>query len=279
MKGRPRYGGATPLHFLFEYFCHIPAQVWCFYALSIMPKKYLPRFVIYQPNKKEFHFCLEVKGKFLRWCSYYPPTLDVRFAREMTRIKDMPVKSLKIKKVFDEGTYATTKADTKDAVEQKAAEELENKSFAFTLNGKQLKGRFILKHNQGSTVLQKYKDKFAKEEDVLSGDLSRTISTMIPDYDEKKIVLNTPPPKEPEPEIPEDLTADTTISNTEYHFAYYSSDDEPDICLVTSAKSEVIVLKSEGDEWVLLQPIKGATLKKEKQFTDYAKALFDSLND
>lgn len=248
-----------------------------------MPKKDLPLFVIYQPNEKEFHICLEVKGKFFCWCSYYPPTLDVRFAREVSRIKDMPAKSLPRKRIFDEGTYTGTKADTKEEAEQKIADGVKDKSVAFILNGKKLKGRFAIKQGKGGAVLQKFKDKYAQEEDVLGGDLARTISTMIPEYDERKIKLSPPrkankkKAEEPEEEpAEEEITADKQIGNTEYHFAFYTSADEPDICLVTSANAEVLVFKRDGDEWVMQTPVKGAASKKKKEFEEYCKVLYEA---
>ncbi len=245
-----------------------------------MPRKEWPRFVIYQPNQREFHFCLEVSDKFIRWSSYYPPTLDTRYQREVTRIEDLPKKKLPRKAIFDQGTYTITQSDTKETVGKKIQEAIKKKSVSFVLNGKKLKGRFILKQLKTGTVLQKHKDKYAVEEDVLSGDLSRTISTMIPDYDEKKVILNTPRKakrtiaRQPEPEPTEEITADKKIGNTEYHFAYYTSDNEPDICLITSTNSEVFVLKKEKKQWVL-QPIPNRSiLKKEKEFTGHAKALY-----
>ncbi len=38
----------------------------------------LPEFVVYQPNPKEFHICLEVGSVYYCWWSNYPPTRDIR---------------------------------------------------------------------------------------------------------------------------------------------------------------------------------------------------------
>jgi hypothetical protein len=248
-----------------------------------MPKKGLPRFVIYQPNPKDFHICLEVGDKFFCWLSNYAPSLDIRFPREIKRIKDIPAKKIPRQKLFDQGTYTITRSDTRQVAEKKLAEGIKKKSFAFILDGKKLKGRFSFKQVSSGTVIQKYKDKYAVEEDVLSGDLSRTISTMIPDYDEKKIKFNFPKkarnkqvqPEEEQPEEAEEITADKTIGNTEYHFAFYTSDNEPDICLVTNPDGNVLVLKKDSNDWIILSPVPRSILKKEQNFLQHAKALWD----
>lgn len=240
-------------------------------------KKELPRFIIYQPNDKEYHICMEADGQFLRWCSYYPPTLDVRYAREVNRIDDLPLKKLPRKNIYDQGTYAVTSKDSKEVAEQKLLEGVEQKSFAFILKGELLKGRFALKQKGNRTVLQKFKDKYAIEEDVLSGDLERTIHTMIPDYDPAKVTLDRQPKKkhrEPEPEEePEEATPDATIGGVEYHFALYTADDEPDVCVITNGDGEVVVLKKENGKWQLLRAAAKSALKYEGEFVKHVNAL------
>jgi hypothetical protein len=240
-------------------------------------KKELPRFIIYQPNDKEYHICMEADGQFLRWCSYYPPTLDVRYAREVNRIDDLPLKKLPRKNIYDQGTYAVTSKDSKEVAEQKLLEGVEQKSFAFILKGEQLKGRFALKQKGNRTVLQKFKDKYAIEEDVLSGDLERTIHTMIPDYDPDKVNLNRQPkikrPTPAEEEHPEEPTPDITIGGTYYHFALYTAEDEPDVCVITNDDGEVVVLKKENGKWQLLRATGKSALKHEKEFLRHVNAL------
>ncbi|PZF72649.1 hypothetical protein DN068_12345 [Taibaiella soli] len=220
---------------------------------------------------------MEADGQFIRWTSNYAPTLDVRFAREVKRIDDIPVKKLPKKTVFDEGTYEITKSDTKESAEQKFIESIDQKTFSFILHGEKLKGRFAFKKVVGGTVLQKYKDKYAIEEDVLMGDLSRTINTMIPDYDEKKVKLPgkkqtrkaVPHEAPPTPELP---TPGNGIEN-EYDFTFYRSNNEPDICVVTDESGAVCLLKKENDNWVLLQPITRISPKKQEALTAYIGSL------
>jgi hypothetical protein len=264
-----------------------------------MPIKQLPRFIIYQANMKEFHICLEAKGQFFQWSSNYAPTLDTRFAREVKRIENIPIGKLPKKQVFDEGTYTVTKSDTKESAEQKLIDGIDEKTFALILNGKKLKGRFSFKHVVGGTVLQKYKDQYAVEEDVLSNDLSRTISLMIPDYDPSKVKIPTkdetrvkPPAKEeteveipaknkikpaqPKPSKPviEKPTADKNIEDTDYHFEFYSSNKKPDICLVTDESGACMVLIREGKSWVVLESINRTSSKTKEGLIKHSEALY-----
>lgn len=245
-----------------------------------MAKEKMPRFVIYQSSQKEFHICFQVGDRYLRWCSYYPPALDTRYPREVTRIGDIDVKKLPRKPVFDEGSYTVTRSDGKAATEKKMAEGVHKKTFAFILDGKKLKGRFSLKNNGTRTVLQKYKDKYAVEEDVLSNDLARTIHTMLPDYDQDKIQLphrekatKRPAPKKEKPV--EEITADKKIGNTNYHFTFYTSDAGDVICLVTDVRGAAVVLQLTGKQWKLLPPAGRSGLKYQKEFAVHSKALFD----
>ncbi|MGN6478325.1 MAG: hypothetical protein ACTHKV_13955, partial [Flavipsychrobacter sp.] len=226
-----------------------------------MPDKELPRFVVYQPNSNEFYICFEAGGKFIRWCSNYAPSMDVRFHREISKIKDIAVKDLPKKGIFDQGTYETTKSDSRSATEKKAAEAAKTGSFVFRLNGKILKGRFAFKKMYDDIVIQKYKDKYAVTEDVLSGDLLRTIKTSVPDYDATKISLHHPKRTKaenqkvelPEEEV-EEVTSDKKIGRTNYHFAFYTSVDEPEICLVTGGKEKALIFMRQGKRWVSLLP-------------------------
>lgn len=249
--------------------------------------KVLPEFVVYQPNPKEFHICLEVGSVYYCWRSNYPPTRDNRFARKVERLKAIIPKKIPPKQVYDKGTYTVNKGVDKAAVEKKVKEGIKQKSFSFILNGKMLKGRFIIKKASGGTVIQKFKDKFAVEEDIFSEDLSRSIKLMVPDYDPNLVKLSYPkkqkgvaklkPEKiieDIEEETAEEETADKKIGNTKYHFAFYSSDTWPELCVVSNSKNEVLVLQKHGKRWQLLQPAKGAVLKRGKELAAHAEALY-----
>lgn len=248
----------------------------------IMAKKELPRYVIYQPNQQEFHICLEAKGKYLRWTSNYAPSMDVRFPRAVKRIGDIKTGDLPKKNIFDQGTYTGTRSDTRADAEKKLLAGTLQKNFAFLPEGKKLQGRFAFKRVQGGMVIQKFRDKYATEEDVLSGDLSRTIRTMIPDYDESKVVFERPqrkarqkPLPEPEAEMAEEIRADKRIGKTSYHFSFYTSGDDDQICLVTNGEGEVLVLRKQKKVWRMLAPASKAVVKQEAVFAAHAAALYD----
>ncbi len=262
-----------------------------------MAQKDLPSFVIYQPNPKEFYICLEAKGQLLRWCSLYPPTLDTRYPRQITRIKNTPLQKLPTKGIVDKGTYSLTRSDKRAAIEEKIDKAVKGKSFAFVLNGEKLKGRFIIKQTAAGLVLQKFKDKYAIEEDVLSGDLVRTISALIPDYDESKITLPDPRKSKNakrrqtnDPEAtkqtvkkhkitkaspPEQITSDKEIGGTTYHFTFYNSDSEPELCLVTNHNGKAIILKHDRQQWVTMPTMNDAPLPDDElRITEHAKRLY-----
>jgi len=245
-----------------------------------MRRKDLPRFVIYQPNNKEFHICFESGEEYLRWCSFYPPTMDVNFFREVQQIDPIPIKKLPKKPVYDEGTYVVSKSDDKQAAESKFKEGIGKKIVAFVLEGKKLKGRFALKQYGSGKVLQKYKDKYAVEENVMLNDLSRTIRNMVPDYDERKVKVpqkrkaRKTQMRQPNPAVIEKPTADKKIDQVDYHFAFYSANKEPDICLITEQSGAAVVLKHENRKWILLNSISRISLKKQKDILEHAEKLY-----
>lgn len=243
-----------------------------------MAGKDLPRFVIYQPNEQEFVICLELGKKFVRWSSSYLPSPDVRYKRAIVKIADLPAGKLPTKGIIDKGTYTTKKSATREVVEKKLREGIRKRSFSFIFQGKKFKGKYAIKQTEFGVVIKKFKDKFAIEEDVLAGDLSRTISTMVPDYDARKIKLNKPKRQkkaEQEEAVIEELTADKTIGNVNYNFAFYTSEDEQQICLVTNEQGAVLVLSKIRNGWVLLNGIKGPALKRKDELVEHAQALSD----
>ncbi len=247
-----------------------------------MPKGKHPRYIIYKVDEKKFHICLEAKGKFLRWRSNYVPSMDIRFPREVSKIKDIPTGKVPGKNIFDRGTYTTNRKDTKTVVEEKVIAGIKEKTFAVILDGNKLKGRFAFKKGQGKTIIQKYKDKYAVEEDVYESDLLRTINLMVPDYDESKVYPERPKKrkKQQQPEVEEtvameeEIAANKTIGNAAYYFAFYKSEDEPDICLVTNDAEEAAVFQRQGKSWILFKPVKHTALKHQEEFIAHIKALF-----
>lgn len=203
----------------------------------------------------------------------------------MDRIKDIPTGKAPRKNVIDQGTYTTNRKDTKTIVKEKIIAGIKEKTFAVILDGKKLKGRFAFKKVQGTTIIQKYKDKYAVVEDVFEGDLLRTINIMVPDYDENKVYPERPQKKkrrkQQQPEAEEivdtevEITVDKTIGNASYHFAFYQSGDEPDICLVTNDAGESAVFQQQSKSWVLLKAVKHTALRHKEEFIEHINALFN----
>lgn len=246
----------------------------------------LPKFIVYQPDPKIFHICLEVGDIYYVWWSNYPPTQDNRFARKIKRLKAILPAKVPAKQIYDQGTYTVNKGDDKAAVEKKVKQGVKEKSISFILSGKRLKGRFIIKQTTGGTVLQKFKDRFAAEENIFSEDLSRSISLMVPDYDPRKVKLSYPgkgkqQPKSkqidliPEMEAePEAITNEKKIGKTTFRFELYRSDNGPDLYVISNNKDEALVLQKDGDDWKLLKPVKGVALNNVRQLAAHAKALY-----
>ena len=135
---------------------------------------------------------------------------------------------------------------------------------------------------RGGAIIQKYKDKYAVEEDVFGSDLVRTINTMVPNYDESKVKLERPrktskkicPTEIEEAEYIEEITAHKTIGNTEYHFAVYKSEDNPDICLVTSHTGQVLVFEKQGKKWTSMPSVSRTVLKRQDEFIEHIEVLY-----
>lgn len=250
----------------------------------------LPKFIVYQPDPKIFHICLEVGNNYYVWWSNYPPTQDNRFARKIKSLKAILPAKIPAKQIYDQGTYTVNKGDDKAAIEKKVKQGVKAKSFSFILDGKRLKGRFIIKQTSGGTVLQKFKDKFAKEENIFSEDLSRSISLMVPDYDPSTVKLShyrkhkerAKSEKDdliPEIEAEREVITDAKkIGKTTFHFDLYHSDNGPDLYVISNNKEEVLILQKDGDGWKLLKPVKGVALNNVRQLAEHAKALY-ALNE
>lgn len=247
---------------------------------------HLPKFIVYQPDPKVFHICLEVGNIYYVWLSSYPPTQDNRFARRVKQLKTILPAKVPAKQIYDQGTYTVNKGDDKAAVAKKMKQGVKAKSFSFILDGKRLKGRFMIKQTSGGTMLQKFKDKFAVEEDIFSEDLSRSISLMVPGYDPSKVKLNYPrerkqPAKHKQEDVtpeteaePEAITDEKKIGKTTFHFDLYYSGNGPDLYVISNNKEQVLILQKDGDHWKLLKPVKDVALNNVTQLAAHAKALY-----
>ncbi|MCH5597514.1 hypothetical protein [Niabella ginsengisoli] len=62
---------------------------------------------------------------------------------------------------------------------------------------------------------------------------------------------------------PTKITADMKVGNRKYHFAFYTSDSGPDLCIISNEKNEVLALQKENNKWIFLKAARSSVLKKE----------------
>jgi len=244
-----------------------------------MKKRKLPGFTLYLSEEQEYRLCFEVEEKLYCWCSLYPPSMDVRFPRPMKKSQAHRADKYSHRRIVDKGLYYTTQKDDKRSIEQKFLKGIEERSLSFVLAGEKLKGRFSIKETDTGIVLQKLKDKYAVEEDVLSGDLSRTVSSMMPGFNPANFKLQrakkSKSRKSKQDEPPEELiTTDKKIGNNSYHFEFYRSDTGDIICLVSNSGNDVLVLQQQKSEWKIRSFIGKRTAKLEKAILEHTHTLF-----
>jgi bifunctional non-homologous end joining protein LigD len=91
--------------------------------------------------------------------------------------------------VWDNGTYTLADEDLSDKLESKVKANLQKGYLSFILNGKKLKGEFVLvklKTKQENTwLLIKSKDQYAIDEDVLQQDKSVLSDMTLEDLENK----------------------------------------------------------------------------------------------
>ena len=144
------------------------------------PKKKRTRtgrlYVIQKHRATQLHydFRLEVDGVLKSWAVPKGPSLDPKVKRLAMQVEDHPVDYAKFEGVIPEGEYGggtvmvwdygTYKPEETDDAE--AA--LRKGDFKFTLNGKKLKGSWVLVRTRGSRqwLLIKHRDYYTTEEDV-----------------------------------------------------------------------------------------------------------------
>jgi hypothetical protein len=265
----------------------------------------LPQFLIEFNKEDEFVLCFEVKGRIQKFISLNPPSMDVRFKREMkengTSDTDELYSLRKSVQVWDRGNYTIGSKKDKGTIEEVFLQSLDKGRIGLTLNGEKLQGRFIIKHDPkiDSYVIYKQKDKFAKVEDVLSSDLIRSVSKMVPDYDPKKIKIPKGTGKSKGKEkMLKDSASETfelinedeeetgidrfskTISKKNYQFQFFDGDlPETDLhlCLIKGEDgSEIVMQSNDKMEWQFIESTP-VPLKRKK--AEFKKAILEILSD
>ena len=151
------------------------------------------RFVIQKHAASRLHydFRLELDGVLKSWAIPKGPSLDPSDRRLAVMVEDHPLDYLGFEGTLPEGSYGAgtvmvwdqgTYSDYERAANRSAAVEnlrrgLENGEIRFILNGKKLRGAFVLvkmRPKQGNNywLLIKKRDEFADDEDPLNDDIS-----------------------------------------------------------------------------------------------------------
>lgn len=149
------------------------------------------RFVVQKHHATQLHydFRLELDGVLVSWAVPKGPSLDPSIKRLAMMVEDHPVDYINFEGtipegnygageviVWDTGTYSAPDSKTLEESIQKLHEGLEKGDLKFILEGKKLKGSFVLvkiknrfeKSGKNNTwLLMKHKDEFISTEDIL----------------------------------------------------------------------------------------------------------------
>lgn len=151
------------------------------------------RFVIQKHEATRLHYDLrlELDGVMLSWAVPKGPSLDPSVKHLAMKVEDHPISYMTFEGVIPEGNYGagtvmvwdigtyTSPFSEKEGDDEKHIKEgLEKGDLKFELNGKKLKGSFVLvrikdRFGKGDTwLLIKHRDDFISEEDITKQDKS-----------------------------------------------------------------------------------------------------------
>ena len=148
-------------------------------------------FVVQKHAASHLHydFRLEVDGVLKSWAIPKGPSMNPADKRLAIMVEDHPYSYKDFEGtipegnygagnviVWDNGTYALVDEDGLDKVENKLQSDLQKGHLSFILNGKKLKGEFVLvklkTKKENTWLLIKSKDQYANDEDILMQDKS-----------------------------------------------------------------------------------------------------------
>jgi bifunctional non-homologous end joining protein LigD len=149
-------------------------------------------FVVQKHDASRLHydFRLELEGVLKSWAVPKGPSMDPSVKRLAMMVEDHPMDYRDFEGiipegnygagtviVWDEGTYhPIDPLPDKKSQEKHLLNLLHKGDLKFVLNGKKLKGEFVLVHTRGmgenSWLLMKHKDKYATKEDITAKDKS-----------------------------------------------------------------------------------------------------------
>jgi bifunctional non-homologous end joining protein LigD len=149
-------------------------------------------FVVQKHDASRLHydFRLEMEGVLKSWAVPKGPSMDPSVKRLAMMVEDHPMDYRDFEGIIPEGNYGAGTVIVWDTGTYHPIEDLPDKTsqekhllnllhkgdLKFVLNGKKLKGEFVLVHTKGmgenSWLLMKHKDKYASKEDITEKDKS-----------------------------------------------------------------------------------------------------------
>lgn len=150
------------------------------------------RFVVQRHHASRLHydFRLELGGVLKSWAVPKGPSLNPKDKRLAMMVEDHPVSYIDFKGTIPEGNYGAGKViiwdkgnfmainkDHEPITEKQALAAIKNGELKFFMNGKKLKGEFVLVHlksdtkNSNSWLLIKHRDEYAVDKKYDSEDL------------------------------------------------------------------------------------------------------------
>jgi bifunctional non-homologous end joining protein LigD len=162
------------------------------------------KFVVQKHDASHLHydFRLEMEGVLKSWAVPKGPSMNPEIKRLAMMVEDHPYDYRTFEgiipqgnygggtvMVWDEGTYHAPDTESRKESEKKLLEGLKDGHFHFILDGKKLKGEFMLfrfpKGGDNAWLLAKHEDEFATEEDITEDDLSAKTGRSLEEIEKK----------------------------------------------------------------------------------------------
>lgn len=238
-----------------------------------------PAYFITLDEEGMFTICFELEEDNQCFTSFHPPSMDVRYKRNIVPALSNRKQS-RSEKPWDKGTYSITKMKTKAETEAAFSERLKENKLSLVLEGEKLQGRFAIHRDETGWHIYKYKDKYAREEDPLSMELQRSVNRWHISKEEiesqkigkqKQASKKDKEPTEPE----EEITPLLTLDGKKFHFQFYRQlAGERLVCMINEASKAPFVMKeARSNQWKIITPVPDDVAEQEKQLATHARKL------
>jgi bifunctional non-homologous end joining protein LigD len=138
----------------------------------------------HQASRLHYDFRLEWNGVLLSWAVPKGPSLDPSVKRLAMRVEDHPIDYVSFEGVIPEGQYGGGTVMVWDRGTWKpevpgVEEALERGDLKFTLEGRKLKGSWVLVRTPRGWLLIKHRDEYASREDILTAEPRSAVSNQL----------------------------------------------------------------------------------------------------